>query len=604
MSAQYPPSSPIASFRYDENDPFYQPAEKESIATLNFFKKKVGVSNHVAQYPTPNPSSTLGVSSPLKTGDKLASSSQTPSECEFEQELRQEIDSSRSLRLTRSLDIPLDSRVETRVSVGRKNNLCDVVLPRHKNVSRLHAFVTYSPTTKQVKVECKGTNGLIVVFPVKLNLKLAVSAQYSNTYRLVDESCSEITLATKEVVRDTNLTSFVVLQGETVYMPYVEDTKIDFRQIECKLVLKEFPEDHYDDLHNETETEDELQALNITSDDFPQEPLTPPRKMVPVSQSLKPSWQPNHSETKQDVAAQTTHTNLEITEKRNGNSNETPTGHAREAKNDEFVAAATNASTEKSIATAASSVPPIKETEMSKLEGSQETPKLAKKSLKTLKSAKDLNAQPVHQSQPNDATKAKTNNCTAPFQKKHITVTPELHQTPQKQKDSSRNSQETTPHNEAHKNLRRRKYTSPSPKKNHKRKNKPQQPTFSSESVILQMESRGVATLDLQHVLANHLAFSNVQQVPFSQLQDVNSTISKLKPFELRALLKAEKCIGVIYREGKDAAGKPLDEEYYYDLENDSDNNRRQLVSSLKGGRTGLRNCRKVHKQYFWKKPT
>lgn len=92
--------------------------------------------------------------------------------------------------------------------------------------------------------------------------------------------------------------------------------------------------------------------------------------------------------------------------------------------------------------------------------------------------------------------------------------------------------------------------------------------------------------------------------MPLFQLQDVNSVVSKLSRTELRAILNDEQCIGVIYRTGKDAAGKPLDEEYYYDAENDPDDDRRQLVASLKGGRSGLRSCRRVHKQYFWKKPT
>ncbi|CEP64325.1 Tos4p LALA0_S11e01552g [Lachancea lanzarotensis] len=591
MPALYPPSSPIASFRDEENDPFYQPVEKESVSTLNFFKKKAGITGHVAQYPTPNPSSTLGVSSPLKTSAKHNSSSQTPSDCEFEQELRHEIGSSRLQKLAQPLDIFLDSRVETRVSVGRKNNLCDVVLPRHKNVSRLHAFVTYSPATKQVKVECKGTNGLIVVFPVKLDLKLAVSSEYANTYRLVEETSSDIVLATKELVRDTRLTSFVVLQGETVYMPYVENTRLDFRQAECRMIIKQALDDQFDDLHNETETEDELQALNITSDDFPQEPHTPTRKMVPVSTYLKPTLPAG---TEQNSASMVSQSVPKMAEKNFNN----------DSKKDQSVVGVTNSAAKNQTNTSPWPRPDAKKPALSEAKDSPKSAKLAKKPVKTMKAADDTRSHTVPQVQPAAIVEAKIKDSAAPAIEQHTEVPPELHQTPRKQKETSAQRKETAPLSDAHDNSRRRKYASPSPKKNHKRKNKPQQPNFSSEDVLSQMASRGVAPVDLQHVLANHLAFSNVQQVPFSQLQEVNSTISKLKHFELRALLKAEKCIGVIYREGKDAAGKPLDEEYYYDLENDSDNNRRQLVSSLKGGRTGLRNCRKVHKQYFWKKPT
>ncbi|CAI4046665.1 hypothetical protein N7582_003867 [Saccharomyces uvarum] len=129
-------------------------------------------------------------------------------------------------------------------------------------------------------------------------------------------------------------------------------------------------------------------------------------------------------------------------------------------------------------------------------------------------------------------------------------------------------------------------------------------PKKSVKETLDELSRRNVDVLNLQHILTNHLAFANVQQTPLFQLQQVNSQISELSRDELRTILSDAKCVGVIYRHGKDAAGKPLDEEYFYDLENDDDYERRNLVSSLKGGRTGLRSCRRTHKQYFWKKPT
>jgi pSer/pThr/pTyr-binding forkhead associated (FHA) protein len=106
----------------------------------------------------------------------------------------------------------------------------------------------------------------------------------------------------------------------------------------------------------------------------------------------------------------------------------------------------------------------------------------------------------------------------------------------------------------------------------------------------------------IMNVLVNHLAFSRLSQTPLQQLQTVSQSIQALSRYQLRAVLVAIKCIGVIYRHGKDAAGKPLDEEYYYDVERDTDLERTKLVSSIKGS-SGLRNCRKTHKQYFWKRP-
>ena len=88
-------------------------------------------------------------------------------------------------------------------------------------------------------------------------------------------------------------------------------------------------------------------------------------------------------------------------------------------------------------------------------------------------------------------------------------------------------------------------------------------------------------------------------------------------------MLDATSCIGEVAREGKDAAGKPLESEYYYIAELDTDEQRRgAVVDGLK--KPGLRACRKQHKvrhciltldpypkwvdltcvqQYYWRKP-
>lgn len=107
----------------------------------------------------------------------------------------------------------------------------------------------------------------------------------------------------------------------------------------------------------------------------------------------------------------------------------------------------------------------------------------------------------------------------------------------------------------------------------------------------------------VENVLINHLAFSRTSQTPLYTLQTVSAITQNLSRTQLRAVLFQIQSIGTIYRKGKDAAGKPLDEEYYYDVEKDDDLERTKLVSSIKGA-SGLRNCRKTHKQYFWKKPT
>lgn len=511
MQPQFPPSSPVAACQADQDDPFYQPSVKPLPSTVDFFKKKC--SNGVLDYPTPNPSSTLDrSSSPIKNSSHPVHS-QTHSDLELEHELRTEL-TFQSQYKTRPIKINFDSHLETRLSIGRKQSVCDVVLPRHKNISRLHAFATFYPETREVKLECKGTNGIVVVFPMRLDLVLTTCADLRQTFRLADKN-SDIEISSKELVKDTGLTSFVLLQGEAVFMPFIENTIIDFRHAECELKICEPPSDYEYDSQNATETEDELQPLQITSDDF--EPHTPVRIVTPP--------------------------------------------HLKKSS------------------------PPLLATEELLY-----TPRVQQE--------RGTSSEPTHLQQSSEAFVDDAGS-------KCEETLPEAPQTPKKQIAETSFSENVAKPNfkSNEENIRRRKFTSPSPQKTHKRKNQAKADKSSTEEILSRVSSRNVDICELQHVLANHLAFSNVQQVPFSQLKDVNSTISTLKSEELRAILEIEQCIGVIYRQGKDAAGKPLDEEYYYDVENDSDANRRQLVSALKGGRSNLRSCRRVHKQYFWKKP-
>ncbi|RCK64063.1 Protein PLM2 [Candida viswanathii] len=107
---------------------------------------------------------------------------------------------------------------------------------------------------------------------------------------------------------------------------------------------------------------------------------------------------------------------------------------------------------------------------------------------------------------------------------------------------------------------------------------------------------------EIQNILVNHLAFSRLSSTPASFLNTISVSTSQLSLSQIRSILHNLRSIGVIYRQGKDAAGKPLEEEYYYMPENDDDKERTMLVSNVKG-HGGLRSCRKTHKQYYWKKP-
>ncbi|KAI1119544.1 hypothetical protein F5Y14DRAFT_438027 [Nemania sp. NC0429] len=109
-------------------------------------------------------------------------------------------------------------------------------------------------------------------------------------------------------------------------------------------------------------------------------------------------------------------------------------------------------------------------------------------------------------------------------------------------------------------------------------------------------------------VVANHvvnqLAFSRLSSTPLTAIMNNLPAEEKkdLSKSMLRQIIEGTKCVGVIIRQGKDAAGKALESEYYYIPEHDTDDPRRVAVTDgLR--KPSLRACRKQHKQYYWKRP-
>lgn len=109
----------------------------------------------------------------------------------------------------------------------------------------------------------------------------------------------------------------------------------------------------------------------------------------------------------------------------------------------------------------------------------------------------------------------------------------------------------------------------------------------------------------VNHVI-NQLAYSQRSSTPLSILLDhlpahlkQESPTSKenirLTVESLTNMLDATPCIGEVSREGKDAAGKLLESEYYYIPDMDTEEKRRNaVVEGLR--KPGLRSCRKQHK--------
>ncbi|KAG9241904.1 hypothetical protein BJ878DRAFT_202575 [Calycina marina] len=120
-------------------------------------------------------------------------------------------------------------------------------------------------------------------------------------------------------------------------------------------------------------------------------------------------------------------------------------------------------------------------------------------------------------------------------------------------------------------------------------------------------------TVPIVNHVVNQLAFSRLSSTPLSVIMNNLPTELKtgsptqqenrgLTKSDLRRMLNGARAIGEIHREGKDAAGKSLESEYYYLPDEDTDIGRRAaVVDGLR--KPSLRNCRKQHKQYYWKKP-
>lgn len=97
------------------------------------------------------------------------------------------------------------------------------------------------------------------------------------------------------------------------------------------------------------------------------------------------------------------------------------------------------------------------------------------------------------------------------------------------------------------------------------------------------------------HII-NQLAFSRLSSTPLSTIvSHLPDDSSPLSSDDVKAILDTTKCIGQVIREGKDAAGKPLETEFYYIPDEDEDDKRKEaVVNDLR--KPGLRNCRKQHK--------
>ncbi|KAM3423331.1 hypothetical protein BST61_g769 [Cercospora zeina] len=150
--------------------------------------------------------------------------------------------------------------------------------------------------------------------------------------------------------------------------------------------------------------------------------------------------------------------------------------------------------------------------------------------------------------------------------------------------------------------------------KSPERKRKPLKATTNSPS--RNASAPPVNASPVKNHVINQLAFSRIHALPLSTIHsqlppEYRGAMAKpsdreardiLTTADLKTILDGIPCVGEISREGKDAAGKLLESEFYYVPEMDTDAHRRDAVANSLG-KTSIRAARKQHKQYYWKRP-
>lgn len=122
------------------------------------------------------------------------------------------------------------------------------------------------------------------------------------------------------------------------------------------------------------------------------------------------------------------------------------------------------------------------------------------------------------------------------------------------------------------------------------------EPVKVASSPIKQHVGKLDVDVDVQRHIVNQLAYSRLSSLPLSTIMgQLPAEKHDMTAAELKAIIRETACIGEITREGKDAAGKALENEFYYIPDQDDDLNRKQaVVDDLR--KPGMRACRKQHK--------
>ena len=629
---QFPPSSPlhessVAAAAHDDTesvkskDPFAFGAfttSSSKVEPLGQFGQsgQFGQFNQQRlareEYPTPNPSSSLfRSSSPVKAHDPLIENQKSvqiilpnagkrtekqantiydyPSKVDIVNNSttnkQRKVTINKDFNLLKSeksvLRIPFKSDI-SKFSIGRSSRKCEFSIDeKDTHISRAHLNIEY--TAHSVTIECLGLNGVGLVIPKPCYIH---NAEESNWYKIeVNTKQKPLDVSKIQspwVESDENHTEFHVHKGEVVTMPRLENIMLEI----SKQVILLNPVDIDECLTEEDEelTDDEELVLIhksnlINKQNVPGTSNTMTDKTTPLSKTMLSSSLPN---TPCKPKASTIEINVEGNEGESINdSYETPSKeHIVKIKQPKPLSTTTIASSSSSSSSS-----------------TKKEPLADGLSTKTSSAQFSIFYDQSHE-RPRPSSAAGRNSLTNITNRRAVSEEPPSKVLKQNLIDGKSNAFSSS-HNNYNNNRTQPSKHSQDEKPNFekRKKSKTQTPPLFDDSV-LQLENIS----EINNILINHLAFSRLSSTPASFLNTISAVTSKLSLMQVRSVLNNIKCVGVIYRKGKDAAGKPLEEEYYYMPENDDDQSRTQLVANLKG-HGGLRSCRRTHKQYYWKKP-
>lgn len=492
----------------------------------------------IFNYPTPHPSSSTGRSS----------SPHYQSDNDFEEPRKVAFQVTKPVMpgaLNGPFNITKVPLFQPIITVGRSSKSSDVTIKTNdRNVSRKHIKITQ--LEDEIVIECLGCNGFGMTVPRACRVAVLCENQYKLTpieTQLSAQALKKLSLSST-IKLNSNSTEFLVKKGESVTLPRLVNVILEIKNS----VILVNPR-----LDSE-ETEDEMPVmanrLNVTSLPVKQviEHVKPADTTVPIS-FVEKAKQTNLVEAKPETEAE-------------------PAEVVKETQVTE---------------TAVGSKP---------TETIEAEPKQVSSEPAQAKQPEQVEAQPAETRESKETDISLITPGRLPVSlpmtpnKKLFRITSE-ESTPVKKQKTLPLSDKTNTYNS--KKFKKAKSEEP-----RKLKSEPQEPEIRLEDIQDLPE--------INNILTNHLAFSRLASTPKSILRNISEKINDLTDSQMKLILNAIPSVGVIYREGKDAAGKPLDEEYYYIPEQDENQERTQLVASLKG-HGGIRSCRRTHKQYYWKKP-